>query len=222
MSSPLLGREDAPLIQVIYLNIFYIFVFSLEIKSENDRIGSVEEFRDIVIEGSHAILSHKKETVDENIFEQFQKWVVLRTIDEKWREHLAGMDQLREGIGLRAYGQKNPLIEYKQEGFGMFVEMMHETNQETLKRIFRTNIQQSDPKPTIKVPHSSKLRMQHDESGGMGFVAPPKVPQANNPQSSFGSSQQLRQPIHSEKKIGRNDPCTVSYTHLTLPTNREV
>ena len=50
------------------------------------------------------------------------------------------MDQLREGIGLRAYGQKNPLIEYKQEGFKMFEQMMEETNQETLKRIFRTDL----------------------------------------------------------------------------------
>ena len=162
---------------------------------------------DFTKNGINEILEYKKSIVDKDVFEQFERWVVLRTIDEKWREHLAGMDQLREGIGLRAYGQKNPLIEYKQEGFGMFVEMMHETNQETLKRIFRTNIQQSDPKPTIKVPHSSKLKMQHDESGGMGFVAPPKTTQANNQQSSFGSSQQLRQPIHSEKKIGRNDPC---------------
>ena len=139
------------------------------------------------------------------MFEQFEKWVILKTIDEKWREHLAGMDQLREGIGLRAYGQKNPLIEYKQEGFGMFADMMSETNQETLKRIFRTNIQQTDHKPAMK--SSPKLRMKHEQAGGIGFVAPPKAVSVNNQQSSFGDSQQLRQPIHSEKKIGRNDPC---------------
>ncbi len=86
------------------------------------------------------------------MFDQFQKWVVFRTIDENWREHLAAMDQLREGIGLRAYGQKNPLIEYKQEGFGMFAEMMVDTNRETLKRIFRSNIQQAGRKPVPPRP----------------------------------------------------------------------
>ena len=70
----------------------------------------------------------------------FQKYVLLRTIDEKWREHLAAMDQLREGIGLRAYAQKNPLIEYKQEGFKMFEQMMFDTNKETISRISKMNL----------------------------------------------------------------------------------
>ena len=75
-----------------------------------------------------------------DLVNNFQKFVILRTIDEKWQDHLYTMDQLREGIGLRAYGQKNPLIEYKQEGFAMFEEMMIDTNKETLKRIFRTDL----------------------------------------------------------------------------------
>ena len=181
--------------------------FSLDIKLENDHVKTKDELREISLEGANSILDYKKEIVNEDIFDQFQKWVVLRTIDEKWREHLAGMDQLREGIGLRAYGQKNPLIEYKQEGFGMFVAMMAETNQETLKRIFRTNIQQEDQKPVVRHPATSRLKMQHDESEGMGFVAPPKSMQTNDQEISTGGQKQVRQPIHTEKKIGRNDPC---------------
>ena len=136
--------------------------FSLDIKSEHDRIQTEEELRELVSQGTHTILSYKKESVDENLFDQFQKWVVLKTIDEKWREHLAAMDQLREGIGLRAYGQKNPLIEYKQEGFGMFAEMMVDTNRETLKRIFRSNIQQANKRPVAPRPVPGNLKMQHE------------------------------------------------------------
>jgi len=180
--------------------------FSLDIKSENENIKTKDHLFDLTKKGIVEILEYKKDTISHEMFEQFQKWVILKTIDEKWREHLAAMDQLREGIGLRAYGQKNPLIEYKQEGFGMFVEMMSETNQETLKRIFRANIQQADQKPALQ--SSSRLRLKHEESEGMGFVAPPKALSGNNQQSSFGNSQQLRQPIQSEKKIGRNDPCS--------------
>ena len=74
------------------------------------------------------------------MFEKFQRYIISSTIDEKWREHLYAMDQLREGIGLRAYGQKNPLIEYKKEGFSMFDQMISDIDQNILKKIFRTNI----------------------------------------------------------------------------------
>ncbi len=179
--------------------------FSLDITSENDRISSADEFRDMVVQGSNAILSHKKEAVDKNVFDQFQKWVVFRTIDENWREHLAAMDQLREGIGLRAYGQKNPLIEYKQEGFGMFAEMMVDTNRETLKRIFRSNIQQADKRTVAPRPITGNLKMHHDETAGMGFTAPPQGSRQGVQAST--QNQQQRQPISIEEKIGRNDPC---------------
>ena len=181
--------------------------FSLDIKLEDDRIGTVDELRDMVIQGSHAILSYKKESVDKALFDHFQKWVVFRTIDENWREHLAAMDQLREGIGLRAYGQKNPLIEYKQEGFGMFADMMVNTNRETLKRIFRTNIQQSEQKPTAPQPMPGNLKMRHDESAGMGFTAPPQgAHQGAQPRAVAGNPGQS-QPITVGEKTGRNEPC---------------
>jgi preprotein translocase subunit SecA len=161
----------------------------------------------MVIQGSHTILSYKKETVDENAFDQFQKWVVFRTIDENWREHLAAMDQLREGIGLRAYGQKNPLIEYKQEGFAMFAEMMVNTNRETLKRIFRSNIQHTGKQSVIHRPMPGNLKMKHDESIGSGFMAPPKgAREGAQPQMMVNHNQQ-RQPISVGEKTGRNDPC---------------
>ena len=179
--------------------------FSLDIKSENDSVSTIDELRDMVVQGANAILSFKKESIDENVFDQFQKWVVFRTIDENWREHLAAMDQLREGIGLRAYGQKNPLIEYKQEGFGMFSEMMVDTNRETLKRIFRANIQQTEKRPAVSRPIPANLKMQHDESAGMGFTTPPQG--ARQGAQAPPQNQQQRQPISVEEKTGRNDPC---------------
>ena len=66
------------------------------------------------------ILNYKEESIGTKIFEDFIKFVSLSEIDKKWKEHLSAMDQMREGINLRAYGQKNPLIEYKKEGFMLF------------------------------------------------------------------------------------------------------
>ena len=153
-------------------------------------------------------MSFKKESVDETVFDQFQKWVVFRPIDENWREHLAAMDQLREGIGLRAYGQKNPLIEYKQEGFGMFADMMADTNRETLKRIFRANIQQAGQKPSRPRKMPGNLKMQHDEAAGIGFAAPPQGNrQSAQPRMAAGGPPQQRQPVIADEKIGRNEPC---------------
>ena len=90
----------------------------------------------------------------------------------------------------------------------MFADMMAETNQETLKRIFRTNIQQGEQKPTI--PHSipANLEMQHDESSGMSFVPPPMGVQQGSQSQAVGGPPQTRQPMMAEKKVGRNDPCT--------------
>ena len=113
----------------------------LGIDIDSTKIGTTQE--QIVSKLSRQandIINFKKENFDEKLVDNFQKFIMLRTIDEKWQDHLYTMDQLREGIGLRAYGQKNPLIEYKNEGFAMFEEMMTQTNEETLKRIFRTDL----------------------------------------------------------------------------------
>jgi preprotein translocase subunit SecA len=176
--------------------------FSLDISSEDTKIDSFEELKDLIRQGTHSILSFKRDSSEEGMFDRFQKYVLLRTIDEKWREHLYAMDQLREGIGLRAYGQKNPLIEYKQEGFGMFAEMMIDTNRETLKRIFRTNISHLNER-TTRVPQNmpKNMKMQHDEAPAPGFVAPPQGGGAPR------QPQQRVQPVHVEEKVGRNDTC---------------
>jgi preprotein translocase subunit SecA len=176
--------------------------FSLDISAEDSKIDSYEELKDLIRQGAHSILSFKRDSSEEGMFDRFQKYVLLRTIDEKWREHLYAMDQLREGIGLRAYGQKNPLIEYKQEGFGMFAEMMVETNRETLKRIFRTNISHLNER-TTQVPQNmpKNMKMQHNEAPAPGFVAPPQGGGAPR------QPQQRVQPVHVEDKVGRNDTC---------------
>ena len=87
----------------------------------------------------------------------------------------------------------------------MFAEMMMDTNRETLKRIFRSNIQQTGKRPAASRPAPSNLKMQHDESAGMGFTAPPQG--ARQGAQAPAQNQQQRQPISVEEKTGRNDPC---------------
>ena len=75
---------------------------------------------------------------DNNIVRSLERDVLLRVVDNKWIDHLHNIDMLREGIGLRAYGQKDPLIEYKKEAYDLYNNMMHEVQGETVKYLFRT------------------------------------------------------------------------------------
>ena len=125
-------------------------VTSLDIKSEFENVSSISEVSDMVIKGSNAILLHKKDSVNENIFDQFLKWIIFRTIDDSWREHLAAMDQLREGIGLRAYAQKNPKNEFKQEAYSMFESMLDAIDAETIRALFSIELVSKDQLETLK------------------------------------------------------------------------
>ena len=136
--------------------------------------------------------------------------MIFTAIDHKWRQHLYSMDQLRGGIQLRAYGQKNPLIEYKKEGFSMFQEMMFDTNKETIKKIFRTNLvktEDSSISSSSSIPKN--LKSTKENSPELGFVSPPT--QTNQPQpNSFGQGpSQSRQPVVNSQKIGRNEKVTI-------------
>ena len=79
---------------------------------------------------------------NENIIKNAEKWLVLETIDQAWRQHMLNLDHLKEGIGLRGWGQKNPLIEYKREAFDMFREMMSHIRFDIVHHIFHLNLTQ--------------------------------------------------------------------------------
>ena len=74
----------------------------------------------------------------DNVIRNLERDILLRVVDNKWIDHLHNIDMLRDGIGLRAYGQKDPLIEYKREAYDLFNKMMYEIQADTVKHLFRT------------------------------------------------------------------------------------
>ncbi len=139
-------------------------------------------------------------------FKRLQQFVYLRVVDEKWREHLYEMDQMKEGINLRAVGQKDPLIEYKREGYQLFVKMLDLVDREVLKLFFHARI--VDEREN-KMRKARNLSSQHAESSNMGFLN--TLPQTDNkagpgPEQG-GPPPQKQQPISVDAKVGRNDPC---------------
>ena len=181
-----------------------INTLSIDISNFIKDVSDKEGFKKTILDESNKILDFKEELSENGIFEQFKKFVVFRTIDQNWKEHLHSMDQLKEGINLRAYGQKNPLVEYKREGYEMFNNMILETDKETLKRIFRSNIVRDE-----KQQYSSSTRninLSHDK----GPTDLASIPNPANTQPNHGSVKKRAPIIKTEKKYGRNDKVKIS------------
>ena len=177
---------------------------SLEKIYENEGKNDLtaEEVGDWIFERSKSVYKARESLVPESVIRDFERFVILRTIDEKWKDHLYAMDQLREGINLRAYGQKNPLLEYKSEGFKMFQEMMADMNSVTIQRLFRTQIQGMENQTPDQNNSVRNVKVSHQDTTGMGFQGQPQSQQGNQPQ-------QVRTPIKTQQKVGRNEKIIV-------------
>ncbi len=127
-----------------------------------------------------------------------ERMLMLHMIDSKWKDHLYSMDQLKEGIGLRSFAQRDPLVEYKREGFQMFQMMYDAVHQEVAETIFK--IQATNPSTRMKGVFSSvPQRMIHNEARNM-LDGPAGAEEAAPVSQSV--------PIQKQgEKVGRNDPC---------------
>jgi len=148
-------------------------------------------------------------------FREIEKFVWLRVIDKLWMDHLDAVDSLREGIGLRGYAQRDPLVEYKKEAFAMFEKLMSNIDYEVARRIFRVQ-----PSGTAGPIVPEKVSTNIDRQDGIGLKSEDRaMAQALSGQSVAGQSMiasKVRQPEQitkrnvnpkTGKKIGRNDPC---------------
>ncbi|MDZ7263493.1 MAG: preprotein translocase subunit SecA [candidate division KSB1 bacterium] len=145
----------------------------------------------------------RTQVIGEKKMRQLERLALLQVIDTCWREHLYEMDQLKEGIGLRAYGQKDPLVEYKTEGFRAFTDMLARINEGVLELIFKAQIREEVPfAPRRRVV---PMREVHDTADGMGYrPAPAAAPET--PAGAPGPTGK-KIPVVVGQKIGRNDPC---------------
>ncbi len=143
----------------------------------------------------------KAQQVGEQLLKEFEKYITLRVIDELWKDHLHQMDILKEGIGLRAYGQKDPLIEYKREAFEMFMSLQDEINQKTLQQLWTTEFVEVPPE---RKGAPSRWRLVHQDATNMGLATAAQGRADQQPAQPRGDR---RQPVRVEGKVGRNDPC---------------
>ncbi len=131
----------------------------------------------------------REKDVTPEVMRQVEQWVSLSVIDSLWMEHLDAIDDLREGIGLRGYGQRDPLVEYKNEAFSMFERLMGAIDSEIVHRIYKVQIATNQPKVTAQVlPQETKLTQ-------IASISRTNVPKSTNPEP------------RTTNQLGRNDPC---------------
>ena len=123
---------------------------------------------------------------------QLERILLLQTFDTLWKEHLLQMDHLREGVGLRGYGQKDPLLEYKKEGFKLFSIMMATFAEEVVSKLFR--VQVTSEASLAKTEEASRVLQPAQAVNGA-------------PMSASTQSAAFSQPLADAGEVGRNDPC---------------
>jgi len=130
---------------------------------------------------------------------QIEKDIMLQVLDQQWKEHLASMDYLRQGIHLRAYAQKNPKQEYKRESFSMFQNLLENIKYEVVRFLSRVQITRSNELEALEKKRreqQEKLRLQHAQLNAMGEI--PAV-ESDSPQGKTF--------VREDRKVGRNEPC---------------
>ncbi|NIP88741.1 MAG: preprotein translocase subunit SecA, partial [Gammaproteobacteria bacterium] len=136
-----------------------------EDKSIND-----DGIREHCIEEARKAYAEREQKIGSELMRNVEKQVMLRQLDHHWKEHLAAMDHLRQGIGLRSYAQKNPKQEYKREAFEMFGAMMEQVKHDTISILTRIRIQGEDDLAEMQRQREEqqKLKFQHAQASALG------------------------------------------------------
>src|SRR5688572_5508139 len=171
--------------------IYHQFNLRLELKPEQEDELTEERLRETASERVVDAYEDKEKRFGAPMLRQLDKIIMLQTIDVLWKDHLLNMDHLKEGIGLRGYGQKNPLQEYQKEGYDMFEDMIHRKEEDVVQKLFTVELARESVAPQIELQQPPPQRMV--------------LSHGNEPISARPSSGSA--PKRESEKVGRNDPC---------------
>jgi len=169
--------------------LYHQFNMRFDLKPEEEENLTAEDLMEMAAQRVTDAYEDKEKRFGTPMLRQLEKIILLQTIDTLWKDHLLNMDHLKEGIGLRGYGQKNPLQEYQKEGFEMFEEMIHRVQEDVVQKLFTVELaRESVPRELeVQQPRPQRLVLSH---GGENVEAP-----RPGPAKREGA------------KVGRNDPC---------------
>jgi preprotein translocase subunit SecA len=173
------------------------FGVELPVQSWLDDDENIDEasIYDRILENFEQAYQAKADTLGDELLVRLEKEITLMILDRHWKEHLAAMDYLRQGIGLRGYAQKNPVQEYKRESFEMFTDMLEGINYEVVQALARVQIRDEEQVEALEQSHQpdQSIKMEHAN--------------AKNPLDAEQSGDEHQPFVRKDPKIGRNEPC---------------
>ena len=165
--------------------VFKQFSLKLDLTSNaDDSKPNPAEIEAVIVAATKSLLLDKEKAFGAPVMEYLRKVIMLQSIDSHWKDHLLAMDHLKEGIGLRGYGQKDPIREYQKEGYEMFMEMVQRVKEDTITKLCMVQVQREEEIEEIRETNQQKYIM----SRGEDIKAPETVKREG-------------------EKVGRNDPC---------------
>ncbi|MCE9956872.1 MULTISPECIES: preprotein translocase subunit SecA [Aeromonas] len=166
--------------------------------AEDDKLYE-EKLRERILEEATKLYAHKQELVGVEVLRNFEKAVMLQTLDGLWKEHLAAMDHLRQGIHLRGYAQKNPKQEYKRESFDLFTQMLETLKRDVVSILSRVQVQERD------VEAMEEQQRQQAEAAPRTYTHAAAENQLADEETQADAAPVTF--VRDEQKVGRNDPC---------------
>ena len=179
----------------IKLNLLVEFPLQAE---EFETLGE-EGIKERIIAAATEFYRRKEEMLGSELMARLERYAMLSVIDHKWKEHLREMDDLKEGIGLRAYGQKDPLVEYKTEAFKLFVDLLEQIRNEVASFCFKFFPQAPEEVQRRKRQPISRITETKQSATNIGLSAPKAA--------AIDQRAGKAKPVQVGVKVGRNDPC---------------
>jgi len=170
-------REATSLFRTMFLS-----PDDLDLTDEELAQYDVDGLVELVSDKAREVYAAKEEEIGSQLMRELERVIMLRVVDEYWMDQIDAMNELKQGIGLRAYGQNDPVVEYKREGFEMFEQMIAAIQEETLRRLFLVRLRKNE-----EVKRERVAKITAESAGGDGSVA--------------------KQPVKKVVKIGRNEIC---------------
>jgi preprotein translocase subunit SecA len=168
--------------------------------------------RDLCIKAADEAYATKETSVGNELMRNVEKQVMLRQLDHHWKEHLAAMDHLRQGIGLRSYAQKNPKQEYKREAFDMFGAMLEQVKHDTISMLARIRIQSEQELAEMAEQRRRAAALQYRHAQASALSQHPAAAAGGGPAaapvaSAPGRPEAVETFVRNARKVGRNEPC---------------
>jgi preprotein translocase subunit SecA len=171
-----------------------------------------DEMHDALWGAVQSTYTDKEATIESTVIRRVERDIMLQVVDTQWKDHLYSLDHLKEGIGLRGYGQRNPLVEYKRESFEMFQSMKERIDEETIRYLWRLRPVKNDGTDPLsnapQIRRSAPVTLNDPTAQPSAFAGgPPMGAGAPTPARTGGDDAKVKTVRRDVAKVGRNDPC---------------